>query len=63
MSGSCQCGHPVTHAFHRLACIECGLACCPACAVHLESVTYCQGCAGLLLGTTAVRAGGPFELR
>jgi hypothetical protein len=63
MGGSCGCGNEVHFAFHHLACLDCGVGCCPACAVHLESVTYCGGCARSLLGVTTVRVGGPFDLQ
>jgi hypothetical protein len=43
-------------------CLECGAACCPACAIHLESAAYCGACARSLLDVTAVRAGGPLDL-
>lgn len=56
---SCGCS---TDARYELGCMDCGAPCCPACAVHLESVTYCQGCAGTLLGAPTVRAGGAFDL-
>lgn len=62
MSASCRCGSQVDHAFHAFACIECGAACCPACAVPLESVTYCGACARSLLGVGAVPPGAGFEL-
>jgi len=57
----CGCGTETNHAFQRLGCIDCGAACCPECAVSLESVTYCRRCAGSLLGAT-VQASGPFDL-
>ncbi len=62
MGGRCRCGSQISHAFHELGCIECGGPVCPACAVPLESATYCQGCAGSLLGAATVRAGGTFDL-
>jgi hypothetical protein len=62
MDGHCGCGSTVVNAFHRFGCLECGAACCPACAIHLESATYCRPCAGALLEATAVRAGSPFDL-
>ena len=63
MYGSCECGTDLQYAFHQLGCLECGAPCCPACAVHLESVSYCRGCAGSLLGVSTVQAAGPFDLR
>jgi len=60
MNAHCGCGSAERQA---LGCIECGTTCCPACAIHLESAIYCGACAGALLETTAVRAGGPFDLQ
>jgi len=56
MSNRC-CAGEVTHA---LACHDCGASCCAACVIHLESVTYCSGCARALLGTNVVHATEPF---
>lgn len=63
MDASCRCGTEVQYAFHRWGCLECGAPCCPACAVQLESVSYCRRCARSLLGATTVQTGGPFDLR
>ncbi len=63
MGGRCGCGTQVRYAFHELGCIECGAPCCPSCAVSLESVSYCRGCAGSLLGVTTVRAAGAWDLQ
>ena len=42
----------------------CGLfGCCAGCAIHLESATYCERCAGSLLDVTKVRAADPFNLQ
>lgn len=49
MERQCLCGHPIQRATDTLGCIECGRACCPACAVPLEAVAYCAGCASGLL--------------
>ena len=49
MNAQCRCGRLVRYAFHQLGCIQCGAACCPACAFPLESVTYCARCAEALL--------------
>ncbi len=49
MESRCRCGNPIVHAFDELGCIECGQACCPACGVSLESVTYCARCARAFL--------------
>lgn len=50
MDDHCRCGSLIRHSFERLGCIECGAACCPACAFPLESATYCLRCAEALLG-------------
>jgi len=62
MGGNCSCGTERSHTKPTLGCLECGTLCCLACAVSLESVTYCRGCAGSLLGTTTILAAGSFEL-
>lgn len=49
MEARCRCGSPVPHPFYEMGCIECGAACCPACAVPLESATYCLRCAESVL--------------
>ncbi len=49
MERQCDCGSPMAHPGDRLGCLECGHACCPDCAVLLESVWYCVHCAGGLL--------------
>jgi hypothetical protein len=61
MGDRCHCGTAGPGLVH-LGCLECGAACCPACAVPLESATYCGGCAAALLETATVRAAGPFDL-
>jgi hypothetical protein len=53
MERRCSCGHPLERLTDPLGCIECGRACCPACAVPLESVAYCARCASELLGVPA----------
>ena len=58
MSGGCGCSQETV----QFACLDCGAACCPGCAVALESVAYCGPCADSLLGTPAARPGGPFDL-
>lgn len=55
----CLCGRELRSEAERLACIDCGAGCCPACAIHLESTAYCRTCAGSLLGTPFVRASSP----
>ncbi len=59
---NCSCAHDIDEAFYDLGCIECGTACCPSCAVPLESVTYCRSCARSLLGAGTVQAAGSFDL-
>lgn len=49
MSSWCHCGHAIAYPLDDLGCIECGQACCHACGVSLESVTYCAKCAETLL--------------
>ncbi len=61
MSRQCPCGGRGQTV--ELGCVECGAALCPSCAIHLESAAYCARCAGALLGTPGVHAGGPFELQ
>jgi len=49
MEARCRCGSPIHYSFDHLGCIECGAACCPACAFPLESATYCARCAESIL--------------
>jgi hypothetical protein len=63
MMASCDCTKTVERAFYDLGCIDCGTACCSACAVPLESVTYCRSCARSLLGAGMVQAAGSFDLQ
>jgi hypothetical protein len=63
MEPRCGCGREIQYAFHHLACIDCGAACCPGCSVGLESVTYCRRCAGSLLGASRVSTSGSFDLQ
>ncbi|HEV8585767.1 MAG TPA: hypothetical protein VGT02_12420 [Methylomirabilota bacterium] len=60
MDERCGCGHEEPGAL--LGCLDCGTTCCRACAIHLESATYCRACAGALLDTAIVQAATPFEL-
>ncbi len=62
MASQCACGREGSAATPVLGCLECGTACCPACAVPLESVTYCRRCARSLLEAAAIRPAGAFEL-
>lgn len=57
---SCRCGHEIDHATEQLACLDCGAACCPACAVALESTSYCRRCATSLLGLVPAVGDGDF---
>jgi hypothetical protein len=59
---SCGCGEDIAYHFHQLACMGCGAGCRPACAVQLESVTYCERCARWLLGYAPARPEGRFDL-
>jgi len=59
MVARCTCGAPAALA---LGCLECGAACCPACAVALEAASYCAGCAATLLETARVVGARPLEL-
>jgi len=59
---TCGCANEIDQAVYDLGCIECGAACCAACAVPLESATYCRSCARSLLGAGTVQAAGSFEL-
>jgi len=62
MGGHCGCESEMGSTFHSLECLDCGSPVCPACAILLESTTYCASCAGQLLETPHVRAAGSFEL-
>jgi hypothetical protein len=62
MNGRCSCEAEGGPRFLDLGCLDCGAACCPACAIHLESAVYCRRCAGVLLEAGPVRAGGPYRL-
>jgi len=55
----CRCAvAPVAH----FGCIECGGPCCAACAITVESVAYCWGCAAALLDAAVILTSGSFEL-
>ena len=49
MPSQCSCGEPILRSSDALGCIECGGACCPGCAVVMESAWYCANCADALL--------------
>ncbi|MBI2217997.1 MAG: hypothetical protein HYU51_11915 [Candidatus Rokubacteria bacterium] len=59
---NCDCGGQIKHSFHHLGCVECGQPCCPACAISLESATYCRDCAGNVLEAVLIKASAPFEI-
>ncbi len=46
---SCVCGARIPYLFDALDCPTCGRACCPDCAVLMESAWYCARCAESLL--------------
>ena len=50
MRSQCSCGQPILKSTDELGCVECSEACCPSCAMTLESVWYCPRCADALLG-------------
>jgi hypothetical protein len=56
----CHCAGAVAAAV--FGCLECGAPCCSACAITLESVAYCLGCATALLDATVILQSGSFEL-
>jgi hypothetical protein len=62
MQGQCGCGTDERPYAQSLGCLDCGSACCPECAISLESATYCRSCAAALLDTATVRAGDTFAL-
>jgi hypothetical protein len=62
MLAQCGCGPDERTYMHSLGCFDCGSACCPECAISIESLTYCRACAAALLETTTVRAAATFEL-
>ncbi len=57
---ACRCAGQTPAA--QFGCLDCGAACCSACAIPLESVAYCRRCAMALLGATATLKSGSFEL-
>lgn len=56
----CHCAGAAAAAV--FGCLECGAPCCSACAITLESVAYCLGCATVLLDATVILQSGSFEL-
>jgi len=57
----CRCASDMPGA--RFGCLDCGAPCCSVCAVLLESVAYCRGCAMALLGAATMPQSGSFELQ
>jgi len=56
---NCRCaGATIAH----FGCIECGGPCCAGCAITVESVAYCRGCAAALLDAAVILKSGSFEL-
>jgi hypothetical protein len=51
MDPLCVCGARMPYLFDALDCLTCGRACCPDCAVLIESARYCARCAASLLET------------
>ena len=49
MKPLCRCGAELKFSFEQLGCVDCGAACCPACAYQLESASYCPACAEVIL--------------
>ena len=49
MRGRCQCGGAIGFAHEDLGCLQCGEACCPACAFRPEGRVFCPACTGRVL--------------
>ncbi|MBI3003051.1 MAG: hypothetical protein HYY54_05440 [candidate division NC10 bacterium] len=49
MRGRCQCGGAIAFAHEDLGCLQCGEACCPACAFRPEGHVFCPACTGRML--------------
>ncbi len=62
MPGQCDCGTQARTSLYSFGCLDCGSACCPECAISIESSTYCRTCAAALLDAATVHAGATFEL-
>jgi hypothetical protein len=59
MRAECYCGNRSTSPdVDERTCVQCGIACCAACAFSLESAVYCVRCAETLLEA----AGPPLDL-
>ena len=54
----CVCGARMPYLFDALNCPTCGRACCPDCAVLMESAWYCARCAESLLEVGNPAVGG-----
>jgi hypothetical protein len=62
MLGQCGCVTRCEIPFTASDASTAASACCPECAISLESATYCRTCAAPLLEAPTVRAGAAFEL-
>ena len=60
---ACVCGMPLSHVVEELGCIQCGRACCLACGVSLESVTYCPACATALMDLPIAHPAGALSVQ
>jgi hypothetical protein len=49
MRGRCTCGGAIAFAHEDLGCLQCGEACCPACAFRPEGRVFCPTCTGRML--------------
>jgi len=54
MTPTCECALLHNDPAVLRGCLECGTACCPSCAVEIESDTYCRWCAIALTPAVAV---------
>ncbi len=45
MPSTCECALLHAQRSQGRGCQDCGTACCPSCAVEIESHTYCRWCA------------------
>lgn len=48
MTPTCECALLHDESSVLRGCRECGTACCPSCAVEIESHAYCRWCAMVL---------------
>jgi len=54
MTPTCECALLHNDPAVLRGCRECGTACCPSCAIEIESDTYCRWCAIALTPAVAV---------